>query len=217
MNEKQASEDQPRSLIYVDILGFAATTNQYKVRVRNFRDEESGFSGASTTEMQGQINRFNTVLDQACWKRATMAGFKRCFFGGDDGTRTRGLCRDSGPLIGFTTTYKTGRGDCQGPPKLLRIKQDTACCGLDCGLRNSSRAIQPNRSTMTITSTKKPTFRPSDCCDVWSWTTVWGNPYATRNRVFERHRFIALCRRQDSQRKTRWLPAWANSGGCAGA
>ena len=25
---------------------------------------------------------------------------------GDDGTRIRGLCRDSGPLIGFTTTYK---------------------------------------------------------------------------------------------------------------
>jgi hypothetical protein len=27
--------------------------------------------------------------------------------GGDDGTRTCGLCRDSGPLKGFTTTYKT--------------------------------------------------------------------------------------------------------------
>jgi hypothetical protein len=27
--------------------------------------------------------------------------------GGDDGTRTRDLCRDSGPLRGFTTTYKT--------------------------------------------------------------------------------------------------------------
>jgi len=32
--------------------------------------------------------------------------------GGDDGTRTRGLCRDSVAGIGFTTTYKT-RGDCQ--------------------------------------------------------------------------------------------------------
>jgi len=27
--------------------------------------------------------------------------------GGDDETRTRDLCRDGGPLIGFTTTYKT--------------------------------------------------------------------------------------------------------------
>jgi hypothetical protein len=26
--------------------------------------------------------------------------------GGDDETRTRDLCRDSGPVIGFTTTYK---------------------------------------------------------------------------------------------------------------
>ncbi len=72
MNEIQASEDQPRSLIYVDILGFAATTNQYKVRVRNFRDEESGFTGASTTEMQGQINRFNTVLDQCVFEECKL-------------------------------------------------------------------------------------------------------------------------------------------------
>ena len=28
-------------------------------------------------------------------------------YGGDDGTRTRGLCRDSGPVLGLTTTYKT--------------------------------------------------------------------------------------------------------------
>jgi hypothetical protein len=27
--------------------------------------------------------------------------------GGDDETRTRDFCRDSGALIGFTTTYKT--------------------------------------------------------------------------------------------------------------
>jgi hypothetical protein len=27
--------------------------------------------------------------------------------GEDDETRTRDLCRDSGPLLGFTTTYKT--------------------------------------------------------------------------------------------------------------
>src|ERR1700722_20906386 len=34
---------------------------------------------------------------------------RKCFEknGGDDETRTRDLCRDSGPLIGFTTTYKT--------------------------------------------------------------------------------------------------------------
>jgi hypothetical protein len=80
MNEIQASEDQPRSLIYVDILGFAATTNQYKVRVRHFRDEESGFSGASTTEMQGRINRFNTVLDQCVFEESNYGGIQAMLF-----------------------------------------------------------------------------------------------------------------------------------------
>lgn len=80
MNEIQASEDQPRSLIYVDILGFAATTNQYKVRVRNFRDEESGFSGASTTETQGRINRFNTVLDQCVLEESNYGGIQAMLF-----------------------------------------------------------------------------------------------------------------------------------------
>jgi hypothetical protein len=36
--------------------------------------------------------------------------------GGDDGTRTRGLCRDSPAFLGFTTTYKN-REDCQSSRK----------------------------------------------------------------------------------------------------
>jgi hypothetical protein len=35
--------------------------------------------------------------------------------GGDDETRTRDLCRDSGPVIGFTITYKTA-GTAKGRP-----------------------------------------------------------------------------------------------------
>jgi hypothetical protein len=42
--------------------------------------------------------------------------------GGDDGTRTRGLCRDSAAGIGFTTTYKT-RGDCQTQRKSYKTYQ----------------------------------------------------------------------------------------------
>jgi len=37
--------------------------------------------------------------------------------GGDDGTRTRGLCRDSPALLGFTTTY-TNREGRQGSLKV---------------------------------------------------------------------------------------------------
>src|ERR1700757_3780344 len=50
------------------------------------------------------------------------------FMSGDDETRTRDLCRDSGPVIGFTT-YKIAR-TAKGPPKLFKIAQDTALCGL---------------------------------------------------------------------------------------
>jgi hypothetical protein len=80
MNKIQASEDQPRSLIYVDVLGFAATTIECKVRVRNFQHEETGFSGASTTEMQGRINRFNTVLDQCVWEESNYGGIQAMLF-----------------------------------------------------------------------------------------------------------------------------------------
>ena len=40
---------------------------------------------------------------------ARMKPFLQVLFenGGDDETRTRDLCRDSGPLKGFTTTYKS--------------------------------------------------------------------------------------------------------------
>jgi hypothetical protein len=45
------------------------------------------------------------------------------------------------------------RGDCQGPPKLFKIAQDTALCGLGCGLR-----IQPF-STIDIQSTPRSSTR----------------------------------------------------------
>jgi hypothetical protein len=37
--------------------------------------------------------------------------FRKCFgmYGGDDGARTRDLCRDSLALIGFSTTYRLVR------------------------------------------------------------------------------------------------------------
>jgi hypothetical protein len=43
--------------------------------------------------------------------------------GGDDETRTRDLCRDSGPLMGFTTTYKTA-GTAKG--RISRSKSSKA-------------------------------------------------------------------------------------------
>src|SRR5262249_30491072 len=80
MNEIKAHEDQPKSLIFVDILGFAATTNEYKIRVRHFTDQGTGFSGSSTTEMQGRINRFDTVLDQCVFEESNYGGIQAMLF-----------------------------------------------------------------------------------------------------------------------------------------
>jgi hypothetical protein len=50
-------------------------------------------------------------------------------YGGDDGARTRDLCRDSPPLSGFSTTYNYR----EGYPSTRKITQDRAFCGTDCG------------------------------------------------------------------------------------
>lgn len=51
-----------------------------------------------------------------------------------------GLCRDSGPLKGFTTTYKTA-GTAKGRLSRSTIVQDGARCGLGCGLTTSRDPI----------------------------------------------------------------------------
>lgn len=58
-------EDEPKTLIFVDILGFREITNKYRVRVEDYSDTDSGFSGSRTTEIQRQINCFNRVLDSS--------------------------------------------------------------------------------------------------------------------------------------------------------
>ena len=74
------AEDIPLTLIFVDILGFAAITNQYRVRVQEWHDEASGFSGASTTEMQNRLNRFNTALDKCVIEQSINGGIQAMLF-----------------------------------------------------------------------------------------------------------------------------------------
>ncbi len=69
MRKKVRPEDRPRVLIFVDILGFAALTKEYRVRVQDFRRGET--SGSSTTELSNRVNRFNTVLDQSIFNQTS--------------------------------------------------------------------------------------------------------------------------------------------------
>jgi hypothetical protein len=66
-------EDTPRFLIFVDILGFKAITNRYRVRVQHWGPGEDGFTGSGTTEMQNRINSFDGVLSHQV-REATLSG-----------------------------------------------------------------------------------------------------------------------------------------------
>ena len=79
-DENARAEDKLQTLIFVDILGFAAITNQYRVRVQEWRDEASGFTGASTTEMQNRLNRFNTVMDKCVNEERVNGGVQAMLF-----------------------------------------------------------------------------------------------------------------------------------------
>lgn len=59
-------EDDPHTLIFVDILGFADFTERHPTRtVHHSADSnEYGFSGSSTTELQSRVYRFELVFDQ---------------------------------------------------------------------------------------------------------------------------------------------------------
>jgi hypothetical protein len=72
------SEDQPRVLVFADILGFAALTKKYRIRVQDF--QRGRFSGSSTTELSNQVNRFYTVLDQSIFNQRFVGSIQAMIF-----------------------------------------------------------------------------------------------------------------------------------------
>ena len=80
MTPRNRPEDEERVLIFVDVLGFAELTKQYKVRVRDFGPDEHGFTGSSTTEMANRINRFNNVLEQCAFNETLSGGIQAMLF-----------------------------------------------------------------------------------------------------------------------------------------
>jgi hypothetical protein len=60
-------EDKPKTLIFVDILGFGAITTESQTRVRDYSDGR--FSGSSTTLMQAWLNGFDAVLHHCVFQQ----------------------------------------------------------------------------------------------------------------------------------------------------
>jgi hypothetical protein len=66
-------EDKDHTLLYIDVLGFAALTQTFRTRVETHHDDETGFTGSSITPIQSQIIGFHDAIDH-CIYRETFSG-----------------------------------------------------------------------------------------------------------------------------------------------
>src|SRR5947209_3165302 len=78
MKKKARTEDRPRVLVFVDILGIAALTNECRVRVQDFRRGKS--SRSATTELSNRVNRFDTVLSQSIFNQTFIGSIQAMIF-----------------------------------------------------------------------------------------------------------------------------------------
>jgi hypothetical protein len=74
------TEDEPRVLLFVDILGFEAITREIRVRVEDYPPDEHGFTGSGTTELQGRFVRFSNVLDRHVFEEGLSGGVQAMLF-----------------------------------------------------------------------------------------------------------------------------------------
>ena len=72
-------EDIEHTLIFVDMLGFAALTRKHMFRIVD-REPEPGRLVSSTTPIQTQMNRFQRVLDTLLMKEALSGGLSAQIF-----------------------------------------------------------------------------------------------------------------------------------------
>ena len=73
-------EDEPRTLIFVDMLGFAAFTEKHPTRTAESGPDEHGFSGSGTTELQLRVNTFQRILDQFFFEWGLYGGLPGMIF-----------------------------------------------------------------------------------------------------------------------------------------
>jgi hypothetical protein len=60
----KGTEDEERTLLYIDVLGFADLTKAFRTRVETHRDRKTGFVGSSITPIQSQIIGFHNAIDR---------------------------------------------------------------------------------------------------------------------------------------------------------
>ncbi len=73
-------EDEPRTLIFVDMLGFAELTKRNPTRVVDWGPDEDGYTGSGTTTLQSRIVRFQAVLDHILKEQTLQGGASAMVF-----------------------------------------------------------------------------------------------------------------------------------------
>lgn len=73
-------EDESRTLIFVDMLGFAELTRRNPTRVLDWGPDEHGFTGSGTTELQRRVVRFHHIIDSVLSAQARFGGVSAQIF-----------------------------------------------------------------------------------------------------------------------------------------
>ena len=73
-------EDQEQTLVFVDMLGFAALTEKHPHRIEDDPPTDDGFEVSRSAPTQSQFNRFNDVLDYCIHQRLCDGGITAMLF-----------------------------------------------------------------------------------------------------------------------------------------
>lgn len=73
-------EDAEHTLIYVDMLGFAALTKDNPTRLVHNGPDERGYSGSSTSPLQTQYHRFPRILESRIAEERLSGGMQAMLF-----------------------------------------------------------------------------------------------------------------------------------------
>jgi hypothetical protein len=73
-------EDEPRTLIFVDMLGFAELTRRNPTRVVDHGPDEDGYSASGTTALQSRVVRFQRILEHVLNEQTLQGGASAMVF-----------------------------------------------------------------------------------------------------------------------------------------
>lgn len=78
--QSKRPEDEPRTLIFVDMLGFAQLVRRNPTRIVDHGPDDQGFTGSGTTAMQSRVVRFQRILEHVLSQQTFEGGASAMIF-----------------------------------------------------------------------------------------------------------------------------------------